>query len=292
MITEAQKKKILGAVAANRVNYPSDAKHAASLGLSTSVYSAIKNGQTEKALSDANWIGIARRLGVSLRADMEWKAAKTATFEYITAQLEFSQQSSLSAILCDIPNIGKTFTARYYVQNHRNAVYIDCSQVKTKLKLVRKIASEFGVDSKGKYSDVYEDLVYYLRSMDTPLIILDEAGDLQYEAFLELKALWNATERCCAWYMMGADGLKEKINRSIECKKVGYTEMLSRYGDRYSKVTPDDGKEREQFLNAQARIVAKVNAPDGADIAQIVRKTRGGLRRVYTEIEKLKMTAQ
>ena len=81
---------------------------------------------------------------------MEWKAAKTPTFEYITAQLEFSQQSSLSGILCDMPNIGKTFTARYYVQSHKNAVYIDCSQVKTKLKLVRKIAAEFGVDSKGE----------------------------------------------------------------------------------------------------------------------------------------------
>lgn len=240
MITTEQKQKILAAVKLNRANYPSDAKHAASLGISTSVYSSIKNGQTDKALSDANWIGIARRLGVSLKGEMEWKPAKTATFEYITAQLEFSQQSSLSGIMCDMPNIGKTFTARYYVAHHRNAAYIDCSQVKTKLKLIRKIASEFGVDGKGRYSDVYDDLVYYLRSMDTPLIILDEAGDLQYEAFLELKALWNATERCCAWYMMGADGLKEKINRSIECKKVGYTEMLSRYGDRYSKVTPDD----------------------------------------------------
>ena len=289
MITEAQKQKILGAIAANRANYPSDAKHAASLGISTSVYSSIKNGQTEKALSDANWIGIARRLGVNLRGEIEWKAAKTPTFDYITAQLEFSQGSGLSAILCDIPNIGKTFTARYYVQTHKNAVYIDCSQVKTKLKLVRKIASEFGVDAKGRYADVYDDLVYYLRSMDTPLIILDEAGDLQYEAFLELKALWNATERSCAWYMMGADGLKEKINRSIECKKVGYTEMLSRYGDRYSKVTPDDGREREAFLKRQAQIVAKVNAPKDADIAEIVRKTNGGLRRVYTEIEKLKM---
>ena len=188
MITEAQKQKILAAIAANRANYPSDAKHAASLAISTSVYSAIKNGQTDKALSDANWISIARKLGVNLRGEMEWKAAKTPTFEYITAQLEFSQQSSLSGILCDMPNIGKTFTARYYVQSHKNAVYIDCSQVKTKLKLVRKIAAEFGVDSKGKYSDVYEDLVYYLRSMETPLIILDEAGDLQYEAFLELKA--------------------------------------------------------------------------------------------------------
>lgn len=289
MITLEQRQRILAAITANRANYPSDAKHAASLGISTSVYSAIKNGQTDKALSEANWITIARRLGVNLRGGVEWKAARTATFDFITIQLEACQQSGLSAILCDIPNIGKTFTARYYVQGHRNAIYVDCSQVKTKLKMVRKIASEFGVNCHGRYSDMYEDLVYYLRSIETPLIILDEAGDLQYEAFLELKALWNATERCCAWYMMGADGLKAKIERNIEGQKVGYTEMLSRYGDRYSKVTPDDGKERDKFLRDQAAAVAKVNAPSGTDIATLVRKTGGGLRRVYTEIEKLKM---
>jgi hypothetical protein len=40
----------------------------------------------------------------------------------------------------------------------------------------------------------------------------------------------------------------------------------------------------------QARVVAKVNAPEGTDINTLVRKTSGGLRRVYTEIEKLKST--
>ena len=289
MITNDNKQKILAAITANRANYPSDAKHAASLGITTSVYSAVKNGNTDRVLSDANWISIARRLGVSLRGEIEWKAAKTATFQFISAQLEACQSSSLSAILCDAPNIGKTFTARFYVKSHKNAIYVDCSQVKSKQKLIRFIAREFGVGAIGKYADVYEDLVYYLKGIEHPLIILDEAGDLQYEAFLELKALWNATERCCAWYMMGADGLKEKIHRSIECKKVGYTEMLSRYGDRYGKVTPEDAKEREKFLFEQARCVAKVNAPEGADIPTIVRKSGGGLRRVYIEIEKLKM---
>ena len=288
MITNDIKIRIIEAIKANRENYPSDAKHAAALGINTAVYSAVKNGQTDKVLSDASWIAIARRLDVELRSKIEWKAAKTPTYLYIMAQLEFSQNSCTSGILCDIPNIGKTFTARLYASSHKNAVYIDCSQVKTKLKLIRKIAKEFGVNSNGRYSDVYDDLVFYLRSIDQPLIILDEAGDLQYEAFLELKALWNATERCCAWYMMGADGLKEKINRSIECKKVGYTEMLSRYGDRYSKVTPDDGKEREKFLREQAHIVARLNAPEGTDVKAIVLKTQGGLRRVYTEIEKLR----
>ena len=287
-ITSDIKKRILAAMDANRVNYPSDSKHAASLGISSAVYSQLKAGQTERVLSEANWISVARRLGVELRPGMEWKAAQTATFRYIWAQLTACQNGSLSAIMCDMPNIGKTFTAREYVKQHRNAVYVDCSQVKTKRALVRKIAKEFGVSANGTFSDIYEDLVFYIRTVETPLIVLDEAGDLAYEAFLELKALWNATERCCAWYMMGADGLKAKIDRSVEGKKVGYAEMLSRYGDRFCKVTPDDGKERQAFLIEQARVVAEANAPKGVDAGALARKTGGALRRVYTEIEKAK----
>ena len=262
-ITKDIKKRILAAMKANRANYPSDSKHASSLGISSAVYSQLNQGQTERVLSEANWISMARRLGVELRPGMEWKAAKTATFKYIWAQLTACQGSSLSAIMCDMPNIGKTFTAREYVKQHKNAIYV-------------------------AFSDIYEDLVFYIRTVENPLIVLDEAGDLAYEAFLELKALWNATERCCAWYMMGADGLKAKIDRSVEGKKVGYAEMLSRYGDRFCKVTPDDGKERTAFLIEQARVVAEANAPEGADVRQIVLKTGGALRRVYTEIEKYK----
>ncbi|WP_103915136.1 ATP-binding protein [Xylanibacter ruminicola] len=290
-ITNEIKKRIMTAIADNRVNYPSDSKHAASLGISAAVYSQLKQGQTVKVLSEANWIQMARRLGVELRPGMEWKAAKTATFKYIWAQLTMCQSSSLSAIMCDMPNIGKTFTAREYVKGHKNAIYVDCSQVKTKRALVRKIAKEFGVGTNGTFGDVYEDLVFYIRTVDQPLIVLDEAGDLAYEAFLELKALWNATERCCAWYMMGADGLKAKIDRNVKGEKVGFAEMLSRYGDRYCRVTPDAEKDRNAFLREQARIVAEANAPEGSDVQEIVLKTGGALRRVYTEIEKVKARA-
>lgn len=290
-LTNEIKQRIMEAIRANRDNYPSDNKHAAALGISASVYNALKKGNIDRQVSDTNWICIARRLNVSLSEEMEWHAAETPTYIFISEQLSACQQGGMSAILCDMANIGKTFTARAYVKMHRNAIYVDCSQVKTKQRLIRFIAKEFGIGTNGRYVDVYDDLVFYLKTLEHPLIILDEAGDLQYEAFLELKALWNATERCCAWYMMGADGLKEKINRSIECKKVGYTEMLSRYGDKYSKVTPDDAKERDTFLKAQAAMVAKLNAPNGTDIVKVVNRTGGSLRRVYTEIEKLKKGA-
>ena len=91
MITTANKQRILEAIATNRANYPSDAKHAAALGISASVYNSLKKGQTDKALSDANWVNIARRLDVNLRDSIEWKGARTATFDYITTQLEACQ---------------------------------------------------------------------------------------------------------------------------------------------------------------------------------------------------------
>jgi hypothetical protein len=287
-ITEEIKSRIVAAIVADRGNYPSDNKHAVSLGISPSVYNSIKKGQWERQVSDANWVGMARRLGVTLRQEQVWNVAETPTWVFISEQLSLCQTGGLSAVLCDIPNIGKSFTARAYTKSHKNAIYIDCSQVKTKRKLVRKIAKEFGVSSLGSYDNVYEDLVAYMKTLDSPLVVLDEAGDLQYEAFLELKALWNATERCCGWYMMGADGLRAKIDRNIEGMKVGYAEMFSRFGDAYSRVTPEDEKERRKFLKAQAAIVAKVNAPEGVNIMQIVNVSDGGLRRVYTEIEKIK----
>ena len=90
--------------------------------------------------------------------------------------------------------------------------------------------------------------------------------------------------------MMGADGLRAKIDRSIDCRKVGYTELFSRFGDAYRQVTPLDGEERKTFLMRQVVEVAKLNVPEGVDAVSLARKS-GSLRRAYIEIEKLKLQA-
>lgn len=268
----------------------SDAKFATSLGVNNAQYSRVKNGETDRVLSDAAWITIARKLGVSLTNDAPWQIAKTPVFQFITAQLEMCQRESVSAMICDLSDIGKTFTARHYVKTHRNAVLIDCSQVKTKRALIKEIAKNFGVGTTGKYADVYEDLVFYLKTLPTPLIILDEAGDLQYDAFLEIKALWNATEMACGYYMMGAEGLKNKMERSINNRKVGYTELFSRFGKRYGKAIPD-GEQGKNVLRASAMMIIKANVGENTNVNKILTSTLGedgfpSLRRINKELAK------
>lgn len=289
MVTNELKQKVVDGIKVMRTQFDSDAKHAVSLGVNGAVYSRVIKGEMDKVLSDAAWINLARQLQVSLRDELVWVTAETPVYTFITTQLKKCKKNSVSVLLCDNADIGKTYTAKQFAKSTKYCVYIDCSQVKTKQKLVRKIAKEFGVGHTGKYSEVYEDLVWYLNSIAhmNPIVILDEAGDLAYDAFLELKALWNATERCCGWFMMGADGLKEKITRAIDCKKVGYTEIFSRYGKRYQRVTPDGIEAQNEFTIQQAALVIMANAPKGTDVQKMLKATDGSLRRIYNEISKL-----
>ena len=119
-----------------------------------------------------------------------------------------------------------------------------------------------------------------------PLIILDEAGDLEGKTFLELKALWNATEYICGWYMMGADGLKKRIEDNLNNKTVGYAELFSRYGSRYQKIVPDGKDESDAFVKHQIAAVARANGANNTQ--EIYAKSGGSLRRIYTEIRKMK----
>ncbi|HSW62476.1 MAG TPA: ATP-binding protein [Dissulfurispiraceae bacterium] len=285
MITTDVKKQIVEAINARRGKYASDAKMAISLGISAAQLSTIKRGQLDKVLSDANWISIARMLDVQLGRQQAWKTAATPVFAYIYSQLTWCQDNGQSGLLCDRADVGKTYTAKCYVKERRNAVYIDCSQVKTRQKLIRQMAREYGLNHTGRYNDVYDDLVYYLRTIETPLIILDESGDLDYPAFLELKALWNATERACGWFMMGADGLRRKIEIHLSQQKVGYQELFSRFGNRYQRISPDGKDAYEEFMRAQIALIARANDPE-ADIQKLYVTTGGSLRRIPVELKK------
>lgn len=285
MITTEIKNKIALAIRERSTMYPSAAKYATKLGINKSILSRIMNGETERVLDNARWVSIARILDVAIGNQASWMRAETPVYVYVTEQLKACQSNSISGLLCDRADIGKSFAAKCYVKEHPNSVYIDCSQVKCKTKLIRAIAKEFGVDFRGRYADVYADLVFYLKGISNPLIVLDEAGDLEYSAFLELKGLWNATEYTCGWYMMGANALKHKIDTMIERKKVGYEEIFSRYGQRYQRITPESAQDYKEFALAQVALVASAN---GSKLppTKMYAATNGSLRRVHTEITK------
>lgn len=285
MITTKQKQRIVEEIKNRRPHFASQSQMAKSLGIAPAQMTRLLKGEVSRVLSDENFLRIANELDVDLRG-YDWQTAKTPTFQKIYKQLEVCQSQSISAMLIDDAGVGKTHAAKVYTKEHKNAAYIDCSQVKTKQLLVREIARRFGLTSTGRYADVYRGLVFYLNTSDTPLIVLDEAGDLAYPAFLELKALWNATEGLTGWYMMGADGLRAKVERNINNLKVGYAEIFRRFGERFQNITPQGKEELAEFKRRQLSLVAKANGMP--EVQKLYAKTAGSLTRLKIEFLKLK----
>ena len=289
-LTNQFKQQIINAILHHAKQYDSAAKQARVLDINSSQLSRIKKRDIDRVISEAKWIDIARKLDVTVDVTAKWKTAQTPVYNYLQYQLDNCQTNGISGLLCDHADIGKSYSAKTYCRIHKNAVYIDCSQVKSKQRLIRQIAKQFGLENIGRYADVYKTLVYYLKTTDKPLVVLDEAGDLDYPAFLELKALWNATEFMCGWYMMGADGLKHKIERNLANKKVGYTEIFSRFGNRYQKITPDGLEEMKEFLKIHTDLISKANKGP-ANIQKLYAATQGSMRRVFIELQKTKKSA-
>jgi len=280
------KLRIVEAIADQSFKFKTNKSQASSLGISPAQFSRILNGDIDKVISEDKWGEIGNKYNVPLELNsFTWHTAYTQVYHTIFKQLETCQDESISAIFCDIADIGKSYTAKDYVSQHRNAVLIDCSQNKSRTQLVRAIAREFGIDWQGSPRVIKRDLVQYMKSMTKPLIILDEFGDLDYPAYLEVKSLWNATEWRCGWYMMGADGLQAKFDRSRELKKVGFAELFSRLGSRYQRVTPPDSETRRQFLLKEIAHILKVNQSSLTPL-KMYAKTGGSLRRLYIEIKK------
>jgi DNA transposition AAA+ family ATPase len=219
-----------------------------------------------------------------------WKLAKTKVFEAISNDVALCKEHSKAMIFVDEPEIGKTVTAQHLAATVNNCFYLDCSQSKTRILFVRAFAKALGITRNGTAWELKEAVKARLNELHRPVVILDEAGDLQHEAFLELKEYWNATEGRCGWYLMGADGLRSKLEGGIKYQKVGYRELFSRFSGRYLSIVPANKADRQAFYSELITDVLKVNSSDKAIIPKLVTKCLNsdaqgeiaGLRRAET----------
>ncbi|MGE0931702.1 AAA family ATPase [Peijinzhouia sedimentorum] len=291
-ITADFKAKVMQALADKRKNFGgSDSAFANQQGINPSVFSRLKKGETEGLLKDTQWLTLGRELDVQVNT-RKWNMAKTEVFDAIKADVLFCKNNAKGIVLVDDCAIGKSYSAKYLSRTVENCFYLDCSQSKTKSVFIRAMAKVLGIDTAGRIQDVKANIKYYLRMLNNPVLILDEAGDLEYTAFLELKEFWNGTEGTVGWYLMGADGLREKMERGINNRKVGYRELLSRYSDKFMKIIPTEKQDRLAFYKKMITDVVSVNVKDKSKIGMLVQKCMygdaggdvGGLRRLETLI--------
>ena len=266
------KNKVVEALLKQRENFDGSANaFSKQYGINKSVFSRLKNGERGKLLKDVMWLTLGRQLDVSPN-ERRWNMAETKVFKIIEEDVIYCQEFSKARILVDDVGIGKSYSAKYLSRTLKNCFYIDSKQAKTKQRFVRLLAKTIGVDNQGRYADVKENLKYYLKMLPQPMIIVDDSGYLEYPAYMELLELWDATEGHCGWYQIGDDSLREKLERGVANKKVGYKAIFSRYSKRYSTIVPTDRLAKIAFYKKLIEDVLTVNMDDKSGLAQLVKR--------------------
>lgn len=248
--------------------------YAKTLGINGSIFSRLKNGERTGLLSPSQWLNIGRKLGVTMGGS-EWNAVETDIYAAMESDFKFCQDEAEALMLVEDCGIGKTFCAKILVSKMKNAFYLDASQYKSKRLFIKALAREVGSGAEGNYSDILANLKYYITNLGNVFICIDEAGDLDYPAFLELKGLINGTVGRCGWFMIGADGLRAKIERGIDNRKVGYKEIFDRFSSSFRNYIPDTPEERREFYQKLFRDVAEHNIKDKSKINKMVLKCLG-----------------
>lgn len=296
--TTQQKAEISQLVAASYGNgktYKDGATFGRSAGVGSSQMTWIKDESKWHNLGVDMWLKFARAVNY-MPNETPWNTAQTAVYIHITGQLALCQKNAYTGILCDDAGIGKTHTAKDYIANNENAFYIDCSQYSGKAAFIRALARSVGVDAVGKLVDVEAAAIYALNYYENPLIIFDEAGDLDGASILVLKRLYNSLEGKVGMYLMGADGLRSKIQRGIQYNKLGFVEVFSRFGKKFQKgmqLKDTTQATKVAFLQAMAEDIALANGiASDADLKTVVASiTKDGsindMRRVKLEVKKI-----
>lgn len=287
MLTREFRELVLNAIKVDRKRFDSDSSHARSLQISKSQYSRINRGDIEQVLGDPVWVRLANKFGIN---QLGWNTARTPVFNELYLKLEASKGMSWNGIVCDLSDIGKTHTAKVFIRENKNSYYIDCSRCKTRNRFIKAIAKELGVNGDSNDS-MLENCIDHINTLYKPMLILDEAGDLAYEAFLEIKSLINGVEGNCSVFLLGANGLKKKMERAKNSNKVGYEEIFSRLGSKYQRISPEGTEAIDEFKKLQAALVIKANDPN-AQLNSIYAKSEGSLRRVKLEMQKQQLISR
>ena len=282
------KRKAVQALIDVRGNFSgTNEKFAKQWGFTGAIWSRMRKGNVDGLVKDSTWLNICRELDV-VAGERKWYMANTDVFITIKDDVIFCKKNAKAKMFVDECGIGKTFAVKYLSKTLKDCFYLDASQAKTPQLFVKKLAKIIGITKPASYNATKDEIKQYLKLLPDPIVIIDEAGDLNYNALLELKEFWNATEGACGWYLVGADGLREKLRRGVSNKTVGFAEIFSRFSSSFTTCVPIGDNPKKQFRRKLYNDVLDVNMTDKTNKETIINRcisndmdeNEGGLRRL------------
>lgn len=239
-------------------------------GVSAATLSQMRNHKWE-LIADDMWRKVAKYVGVAAN---EWNYAETRNSKDLLQFFTESQQFALVMAITGKAGSGKSETAKKYESENKNAFLLSCNEYWDKRWFLREMLAKMGKDHAGlTLPEMMHKAVLLLKSVESPIIILDEADKLADNVLLFFITLYNALENHCGIVLMATHFLEKRIRRGVAMEKKGYREIYSRVGLRFIELEGTSYNDVEKICVANG-------IEDSSIIRTISKDCDGDVRRV------------
>ncbi len=240
-MTDIRKRDIALALADYCARYGGQSKTAKILeGVSSATISQMVNNNWEN-ISDDMWRNVANQIGMEA---VRWNAVETQNMIRLKELLTDIQENSMWMAIVGRAGSGKTFGCKQYERENRNVYYVSCDPDWTKRELFSVMLRKTGTNPEGlSLIQMKQKLVMKLRSVDCPVIILDEADKLSDKVLNSFITIYNDLQLTCGVVVIATDFLSKRFERGVSYNIQGFNELWSRFGRKViplKDVTPQD----------------------------------------------------
>lgn len=224
-----------------------------------------------------------RKVQSALKIDLNWKHVNTRNFLIITQLLNASQIDSVSIGIAFNEGRGKSHAFKQYDRMNENVIYVECMNHWSKKNFVRELLIACGIETDGTVHFLIERFIDHLRSLEKPIVIIDQADKLKDPSLDLFMDFYNQSEGNCAFVLSGVKSLEKRILRGVRNDKQGYRELYSRIGRKF--ITLQDTSFDD---------VKKICTANGVDDEEVIIEQfnlcDGDLRKISSNIKAYKQT--
>jgi len=239
-------------------------------GVSAATLSQMRNHNWD-LITDEMWRKVSKYVGVAANS---WNYAETRNSKDLLQFFSESQQFSLVLAITGKSGAGKSEAIKKYETENKNAFLLSCNEYWDKRWFLRELLGKMGKDHAGlTLPEMMHKAVLLLKTLEAPLIILDEADKLADNVLLFFITLYNELENHCGIVLIATHFLEKRIKRGVAMEKKGYREIYSRVGLRFIELETTSYSDVENICLANG-------VEDTAVIRTISKECDGDLRRV------------
>lgn len=274
-MTPQEKQLIADALRVYCTRYKSQNKAANSIGVSSATLSNMLTGTPDNGkwelINDAMWRKVSAQIGFK---ESGKSIVKTSVYNELYILLSDAQGDNGVSAIVGGAGSGKSVTSKQYVSDNDNAFRVACSEYWNRKTFLLELLEAMGGDPSGyTVHEMVREICKKLKSMENPILILDEADKLNDQVLYFFITLYNMLEGHCAIILLATDFLKKRIKRGVALKKKGYNEIYSRIGRRFIEL---DGNTYEDMAN----VAMSIGLSNENNIEKVINDSDGDLRRI------------